>query len=161
MTFKDILAVKCGTGYEVRGEEGIIIIITVSTYVTELQRKALRGLELGGAQVHVFADGGELLLRRSFLLWLVHGGRQGEVERAAGIVRLTHVHGAVTRDVLQAGTHFEKHLIAVLEDVWSAGSSRIKTTCCTKTETDTKVKEIKDKKLFLFSKQMGSFVFTS
>lgn len=39
------------------------------------------------------------------------------MEGTAGIVRLTHVHGADTGDIFHARAHFEKHLIAVLEDV--------------------------------------------
>lgn len=90
----------------------------VSTYIAELQGQALRGLQLGGAQVHVFGGGRELHLgHRRRLLGLVHGGRQGEVQRAAGLLRLAHVDGAVARHVGNARAQLEEHLAAVLIDV--------------------------------------------
>lgn len=87
------------------------------TYIAELQREALCGLQLRRAQVHVLAGRGEVLLRRRLLLRLVHGRRQGEVQRASGVVRLTHVDGPVAGSVFQPRADFKKHLVAVLADV--------------------------------------------
>lgn len=64
------------------------------TYITELQGEALCGLQLCCTQVHVSARSAELLLGRRRMLRLEHGGRQREVKRAAGVVRLTLVHSA-------------------------------------------------------------------
>ena len=99
---------------------------TRATYITELQRQALCGLQLCGAQVHVPGGGEELLLRgRGLLLRLVHGRGQGEVQGAAGLLRLAHVDGAVTRHVLQTRTHLEQHLVTVLVDVCTDWESRV------------------------------------
>lgn len=89
----------------------------MSTYVTELQGKALCGLELRCTQIHVFAYRRKLLLLLRLLLRLVHGWRQGEVKRAAGIIRLTHVHSTVTWNIFKPWTDFEEHLIVVLVDI--------------------------------------------
>lgn len=91
--------------------------VTEGTYVAEFQGKVLCGLQLGSAQVHVPAGGPQRLREGRLLLGLEHGRRQDEMKGAAGVFCLTHVHGALARHFLGAGTGFEEHLVAVLADV--------------------------------------------
>lgn len=93
-------------------------LATVPTYVAELQGQALRGLELGSAQVQLRGGRFQLLGDREHLLGDVELRGQAEVERAAGLLGEADGNGFVARHLLRALTRLEQGLVSVLTDVW-------------------------------------------